>query len=57
MIGIVISEHHEGAQVAWTARPRVRTRARRAACAPVGFADSSIQAVARYLQGLVPAAI
>lgn len=40
----------------WSARPRVRTSARRVTRALGDFVDALIQAVAQRLQGLVPAA-
>ena len=40
-----------GARIAWSAKPRVTTSARRHARAPGGFADALVAAVARQLAG------
>lgn len=55
-VDLIAALERTGANICWSARPRVRTSARRVARAPGGFADALLQAVAQRLQGLAPAA-
>lgn len=51
-VDLIAALERTGATICWSARPRVRTSARKVARAPGGFADALLQAVAQRLHGL-----
>ncbi len=55
-VALVSALERSGARICWSARPRVRTSARKVARASGGFADALLQAVAAQLLGKPAAA-